>query len=141
MITRTTLHAVTALAALAQLPEGTYAGAAEIADQIGAPRNYLGKLLKTLADVGLVESQKGKGGGFRLARDPHTISLYEVADPIERISRWSGCFLGQSQCSEEVACHLHQRWGNVRDSYLHFLRETTIAELAQRLPDRTPAAT
>lgn len=141
MITRTTLHAVTALAALAQLPEGAYSGAAEVADQIGAPRNYLGKLLKTLADVGLVESQKGKGGGFRLARDSRSISLYEVADPIERVSRWSGCFLGQSQCSSEVACPLHQQWGNVRDAYLQFLRETTIADLAEQLPDRSLVAT
>src|SRR5262245_24620847 len=41
------------MVALARLPEGTYAGAASIARAIGAPQNYLGKLLKALADEGL----------------------------------------------------------------------------------------
>jgi Rrf2 family protein len=101
-----------------------------LAEQTGAPPNYLGKLLKTLADVGILESQKGKGGGFRLARDPATVSLWEVVEPIEHVSRWSGCFLGQPRCSDQTACSIHFRWARVRDVYLQFLRETTIADLA-----------
>jgi DNA-binding IscR family transcriptional regulator len=42
----------------------------------------------------LVQSQKGIGGGFRLARDPGAISLLDVVEPIEHVSRWSGCILG-----------------------------------------------
>jgi Rrf2 family nitric oxide-sensitive transcriptional repressor len=131
MITKTGVHALTALAVLAELPEGTYAGAADIAGQIGAPRNYLGKLLKSLADVGILESQKGKGGGFRLARDPATISLFEVIEPIERVSRWSGCFLGRKRCSADAPCAVHARWAGVRDVFLRFLSETTLADLAE----------
>lgn len=134
MISRTGIHAFRALAALASLPEGAFAGAAEIAQQINAPRNYLGKLLKTLAGAGLLESQKGKGGGFRLARQPTEISLLEVVEPIERVSRWSGCFMGRDACSDEAPCAVHQRWKDVRDVYLRFLRETTVAELAAQTP-------
>ncbi len=134
MISRTGIHALMALSNLAGLPEGRYAGAAEIAQEIGAPPNYLGKLLKTLADDGLVESQKGKGGGFRLARGPASISLYEVMEPIERVSRWSGCFLGHGQCGGGSPCAVHHRWGQVRDVYLQFLRETTVADLAGGVP-------
>jgi DNA-binding IscR family transcriptional regulator len=68
MLSKTGLHAVRALVALARLPEGCYAGAARIAQDIGAPQNYLSKLLKALAEEGLVESQKGLGrrrGGSR----------------------------------------------------------------------------
>jgi len=110
MISKSGIHAVKALSALAELPHGVYAGAGEVAQRIGAPRNYLGKLLKTLADSGLLASQKGKGGGFRLARHPGEISLFEVMDPIERVSRWSGCFLGQRQCSEDAPCAVHPQW-------------------------------
>jgi Rrf2 family iron-sulfur cluster assembly transcriptional regulator len=140
MITKTGIHAVGALSALARLPEGAFAGAGDVAQEIGAPRNYLGKLLKTLADEGLLESQKGKGGGFRLARDPAGISLFDVVEPFERVSRWSGCFLGGPQCSEKSPCAVHVRWGKVRDAYLHFLRETTIADLI-RQPNTVAAAT
>jgi Rrf2 family protein len=142
MISRTGMHAVTALIALAELGAMEFAGAGEVADQVGAPRNYLGKLLKALADQGLLESQKGKGGGFRLARHPARVSLYDVVEPIERVSRWNGCFLGQGRCSDETPCLVHQRWKRVRDSYLHFLQETTLADLADlsRRSQRKPHA-
>jgi len=132
MISQTAKHALAALTALAELPEGQYGGAGDIAGDIDAPRNYLGKLLQTLAGEGLVESQKGKGGGFRLARSPASISVIEVVEPIDRVSRWSDCFLGRGRCSDDSPCAVHDRWAAVRDVYLDFLRETTIADLAAR---------
>jgi len=132
MISRTAAHAITGLAVLAHLPEGGYAGAGEVAENIGAPRNYLGKLLKMLADQGLVESQKGKGGGFRLARPADTITLFDVINPIDHLDRWSRCFLGGPNCSAESPCPVHPKWGPVRDAYFRFLKQTTIAEIAQK---------
>jgi Rrf2 family protein len=120
------------MAALARLPEGAYAGAAKIAREIGAPQNYLGKLLQTLARAELVHSQKGLGGGFCLARPPEEISLFDVVEPIEHISRWSGCILGHPTCSEELPCAIHHRWKKVRDAYLNLLQRTTIADLVAR---------
>jgi Rrf2 family protein len=130
MITKTGIHALRAVSMLTKLPEGTFAGAVDIAKEIGAPHNYLGKLLKLLADEGLLLSQKGKGGGFRLARDPSTISLYEIMEPIEHVSRWTNCLLGHGSCSSQTPCVLHSRWGRVRDAYLQFLRETTVADVS-----------
>jgi Rrf2 family protein len=132
MLSKTGLHAVWAVVALAKLPDGVYAGAARIAHDIGAPQNYLGKLLKTLAEEGLVESQKGLGGGFRLARAAEDISLFDIVEPIEHISRWSGCILGRSECSEVNPCAIHNRWKAVRDTYLRMLQRTTIAELVAK---------
>jgi Rrf2 family transcriptional regulator, iron-sulfur cluster assembly transcription factor len=129
VITRTGLHAVRAMAALARLPEGAYAGAAGVAREIEAPPNYLSKLLQGLARAGLVRSQKGLGGGFRLARDPRHISLLDVVEPIERVSRWSGCVLGHRDCSDETPCAIHGRWKQVRTAYLRMLATTTVADL------------
>src|SRR5581483_10921319 len=119
-------------AALAQLPEGAYAGAAKVAEEIGAPPNYLGKLLQTLAGAGLVRSPKGLGGGFRLDRPAADISLLDVVDPIEHLSRWSECVLGRSQCSEHNPCALHERWKKVRAAYLTMLEQTSVADLVRR---------
>jgi len=129
VITKTGMHAVRAVVVLAQLPPGTYAGAARIAQEIGAPQNYLGKLLQQLAREGLVQSQKGQGGGFCLGRPPQTISLFDVVEPIERISRWSGCMLGRPACSEANPCTIHDRWKEVRTAYLDLLQHTTVADL------------
>lgn len=132
MLTKSGLHAVRAVVALAKLPEGTYAGAVRIAREIGAPQTYLGKLLQTLAREGLVESQKGLGGGFRLARDPRNINVLDVVEPFEHVSRWTGCILGRPECSDTDPCAIHERWKAVRDAYLRMLRRATIAELVDK---------
>jgi Rrf2 family transcriptional regulator, iron-sulfur cluster assembly transcription factor len=129
MISKTTIHAIKAVAALADLDDGVYGGAADIAAKVGAPRNYLGKLLKTLAAAGLLESQKGKGGGFRLARIAEHLALIDIVEPIERVSRFSGCFLGRERCCDEAPCAVHSRWRDVRDAYFSFLSATTVADL------------
>jgi Rrf2 family protein len=129
MISKTGVHAVRALIALGRIPAGTFAGAGQIAREIGAPQNYLGKLLQGMIDQGLVQSQKGLGGGFRLALPPQQIRLYDVLEPIERLSHWSRCILGRSACSDEQPCLIHARWKRVRQAYLHMLQSTTIADL------------
>ena len=132
MLSKTAIHALRAMTALAELPAHAFAGAAEVADAIGAPPNYLGKLLKSLAEEGLVQSQKGKGGGFRLARTPARITVLDVVEPIDHIGRWRGCFLGRSRCSDHSPCAVHVRWAAIRDQYLAFLKHTTLADLARQ---------
>lgn len=140
MISKTEVHALTALAVLARIPDRGYAGAAEIAKVTGAPRNYLGKLLKVLGDEGLVESQKGKGGGFRLARNPSSISLLEVMEPVGRVSRMTGCFLGRPQCSDSEPCAVHAQWLKTRAAYFEFLSGMTVADLAREVLPRQISA-
>ena len=131
MISKTAVHAALALALMSKLKPGEYAGAAQIAKEIGAPQNYLGKLLKSLAENGLLESQKGFGGGFRLARSPKEISLYDVVEPIDKVSRWGNCFLGGGSCNPEAPCAVHDHWKKIRRDYLKFLNDTTIATLGK----------
>jgi Rrf2 family protein len=132
MLSKSGIHAVRALILLAELPTGVYAGAVSIAARIGAPRNYLGKILQALSREGLLTSQKGLGGGFRLARDPAAICLIDIVAPIEQIERWNGCILGRPTCSEENPCPIHDHWKRVKEAYLKLLRETTVADLVKR---------
>lgn len=129
MVSKTALQAIRALAYLADLPPGAHAGAGAIAEQIDARGNYLGKLLQSLTHEGLVVSQKGVGGGFRLARKPESIRLYDIVNPIDHVGRWTGCFFGRKDCSAASPCPMHERWGEVRDAYLRLLRETSVADL------------
>lgn len=135
MISRTGVHAVRALVCLARLPSGSFAGAAALARQIGAPPNYLAKLLQTMTRARIVESRKGPAGGFRLIRPAADVRLLDIIDPIENVSLWDGCFLGAPTCSKETACPVHDRWAELRDGYLALLSETTLDDLAGRCPD------
>jgi Rrf2 family protein len=130
MITRSGTHALKAMAYLAGLPAGAYEGAGAIAARIKAPQNYLGKLLRQLARAGLLEGRKGSNGGFRLSRDRGSISLYEMLEPIEHLSRIKGCVLGRAQCTQREHCALHEGWARIRNEYLRFLHDTKLSEVA-----------
>jgi Rrf2 family protein len=129
MLSKTALSVVKALVELAELPPNSFAGAATVAQRIDAPQNYLSKMLKGLVREQLVESQKGSGGGFRLSRRPERITLFDVVEPIDQVSKWDGCFLG-GRCDGRAPCSVHRRWSEVRETYLEFLKGTTIADLA-----------
>jgi Rrf2 family protein len=129
MLSRSCVHAIRAVVVLAGLPPDAYCGTTAIAESTGAPRNYLGKLLLQLSRRGLVESQKGLGGGFRLAMSPDRITLHDVVESIEDVTRWKECAFGGKQCTDETPCPLHDRWGAVRTAYLSLLKDTSIAEL------------
>lgn len=131
MLSTSGVHAVRALIALASLPEGRYEGSAVVAQQIGAPPNYLGKILQSLSRAGLVVSQKGMGGGWALGRAPETISLMDIVAPIEDVARWRGCFLDRADCSDHDPCHVHEAWAPVRDAFLQFMEGTTLRRLLE----------
>ena len=129
MLTRSATYAVRAIVALAALQPGQYAQTSVVAEATDIPRNYLAKILFLLSRRGLVESQRGLGGGFRLSRDALAISLYEVIDSVEDVARWNECAFGEKQCTESRPCALHHRWGRVRDAYFGLLQNTSVGEL------------
>ncbi len=131
MLTKTSKQVISALVELAKLKEGEWLGVGVIAREIKAPQNYLGKMLQNFALKGLVISQKGLGGGFRLARNSAEITLFDVVEPIEHVSVWSGCALGMKKCSDTNPCAVHDEWKTVKDHYLNFLKKTTIASLGK----------
>jgi Rrf2 family transcriptional regulator, iron-sulfur cluster assembly transcription factor len=129
MLSKTSKQAINALVELAKLPKEECEGAASVAKRIKAPQNYLGKLLQNLSTRGLVVSQKGLGGGFRLAKDPKRITLYDIVEPMENVSQWSNCALGLKNCSDQQPCAVHDQWKKVKDMYIKFLRETNLTDL------------
>jgi Rrf2 family protein len=128
VLSKTAKNATHAVVYLAGLKPGEFAGAVQVARQIGAPPNYLGKLLKLLAAEGLVESQKGFGGGFRLARPAKRLSLYDIVEPIDHVSKLNGCLLGDF-CNERNPCAVHHHWRRIGRQFLAFLKETTVEDI------------
>ena len=131
MLSQTAEYALRAVLSLAADPGGQL-GAAQLADRLGVPRNYLSKTLHQLARSGVLESTRGKSGGFRLARDAARITLLEVVQPFDDISGKRVCLLGRPVCSDHAACPAHQKWKAVSDRNADFFRETTLADLTRR---------
>jgi Rrf2 family protein len=130
MLTQTSEYALRAMVYLARQAEGRFAGVKEIAAATGVPANYLAKILQQLARNGVLDSQKGFGGGFRPARKLNKINLLEVVDPLENVTKFRECVLGQRLCNDAVACPLHESWKRISGEYLGALTNTTLQDIA-----------
>jgi Rrf2 family transcriptional regulator, iron-sulfur cluster assembly transcription factor len=130
MLTQTSEYALRAMVYLARKGENHYAGVKEIAAATDVPSNYLAKILQQLAKTGVLESQKGFGGGFRIANELSKINLLAIVAPLENDSRFHRCVLGQRECSDEMACPLHDAWKRICKEYLGSLENTTLQDVA-----------
>ena len=128
MLSQTSIHAIKALTHLAACKNSSPIGSAQLAKEIGAPPNYLGKTLKQLTLAGLLKSQRGLGGGLILARPPESISLFDIVEPIEHVSRKNHCFMGQLCCGP-APCSLHPRWAKLHTDFIGFLKEVSLVDL------------
>jgi len=132
LLSRTSRYALRATAFLAgRAAEERPTPVAEIAAALGVPRNYLSKVLQQLARRGLLVSERGPRGGFRLASPPEAIRLLEVVETVEPRTAERDCLLGRPVCSDETPCAAHSHWREVSDAVERFLGETTLAELAR----------
>ena len=132
MVSQTSEHAIRAVLFLAQQAEGESVSADRIAQALGAPANYLGKTLNTLAKRGILASTRGSTGGFRLIRRPAQITLADVVRAVDDAPRaMAMCLLGNRPCNAAVPCAAHARWSEIQESRWAPLRRTTIAGLIE----------
>jgi Rrf2 family transcriptional regulator, iron-sulfur cluster assembly transcription factor len=102
----------------------------QIAEDLQVPRNYLSKILHTLARTGLLNSHRGPNGGFFLARVADDITLQEVVEQFDTMEPSKICLLGRAVCGGEDPCAAHEPWGAVKDRVADFLGTTTIQDLS-----------
>ena len=76
-------YGLLAIVDLALQPEGTAVQALQIAQRQGVPKQYLDQLMMMLRKAGLIESVRGRQGGYRLARPAGTITLLDVVVALE----------------------------------------------------------
>lgn len=130
MLSQTAEYALRAAIRLARPDRGAPVAVGDVARELDVPRNYLSKILHTLAREGVVESVRGPGGGFRLAGAPGAITLLEVVGIFDDLSPGRTCVLGRPECSDADPCPAHGRWAPVAEEIARFLRETTLADVA-----------
>ena len=112
--------------------DGRSLQAREVAAELGLPPDFLTKILRRLTATGLVTSQRGRTGGFRLGRRPEEISLLDIVAPFEGHETGVECLLGQAFCSDHEACPLHVEWVEIRVRFLDLLERTRLADVAER---------
>lgn len=131
MLSATAQYALRALSQLAAAAPGAPLRGKELAARSGIPANYLAKLLLTLGNAGIIEANRGTGGGYRLARRADAILLAEVVELIDGGVAEPECLLGlRPACSDDDPCCVHLSWRCAKQAYLDFLHTTTLADIA-----------
>jgi Rrf2 family transcriptional regulator, nitric oxide-sensitive transcriptional repressor len=128
MLPKTAEYALRAIVSLARDPE-RMERADRLAEQTKVPRRYLHKVLQDLARGGLVQSQPGPGGGYKLARVPDAITILDVVNAVAPLERIRACPLGLP--SHTRLCPLHKELDQVYAATEQALARVTIAALVR----------
>ena len=128
-ITQSTAYAIRALSYLAARHSEGFQLGHDMAVELGLPAQFLVKILQPLVACGLLQSRRGRNGGFKLALPPQRVTLFQIADALEDLERPRQCFLGQSECSDERACPLHDFWKQASTGFGRTLSTTTLADV------------
>ncbi len=133
MLTKKGKYGIKALLHLAQLPPGQLAFVADVASINNIPKKFLDAILGELRNAGFVQSRKGKGGGYRLARAAEEIMVGHVVrvldGPLAPIScasrtRYEAC----EDCGEET-CQVRHMMLEVRQAIADVLDGRSLASL------------
>lgn len=91
------------------------------------PAQYLSKILRRLVLAGLLESRKGRGGGFTLARPAKDIRFRDVLEAIDAYPQEGRCAFGWGACKASSPCPLHGSWSTLSDRFRVWASQSTFA--------------
>lgn len=133
-LTKRTEYGLIALLHLADR-EGRVVPVREIGERYPLPRRLLAEVLKDLSRAGLVDSQRGATGGYRLARPAESVTLGEVVATLEGAPALTSCqdlgaALANGECEVQPVCPIRSPLTRLRQGIWALLEGTTLRSLA-----------
>ncbi len=127
LLSQSAEYALRAVLYIAQ--EDMRLSAETVARTLDIPRNYLSKILHMLVREGVLESGRGRLGGFALALPAEELTLGRVVGPFEDHARRRVCLLEQASCSDAQPCEAHAQWRMLSGQVSSFFNDTTVSAL------------
>jgi len=103
----------------------------EIAENQEISFKYLDQIISSLKASGLIQNMEGRGSGYRLARDPEDISVYDVYRAFENDLCIVDC-LSTGDCNRDQVCPTKEFWQGFNQHMIDYLISTSIGQLAKR---------
>ncbi|MDR3687118.1 MAG: Rrf2 family transcriptional regulator [Coriobacteriia bacterium] len=130
VITREADYAVRLMVGLAKRTQGTVVSARALSDEAGVPYELARTILGNLADAGILESRRGRSGGFLLARSASQIQLREVLAVAGENLQLNICVADPTHCGRSSDCPVHPIWTAASAVLREFMSSQTLADLA-----------
>ena len=108
-------YTLKAIIYLANNSEGRLTLAAEIAKEEKIPYHYLSKLLQQLTKFRIVDSTKGRNGGFKITNKGLNSTVSTIIELIDGPGSKLECILHKSECPRRKPCALHKYWDKTRN--------------------------
>jgi Rrf2 family protein len=134
-------YACRALLSLALRSDGTGpTSVRDIAERTGLPQPYLEQILLALKGAGIVQSKRGVGGGYVLAREPALITLGDIVSAVDGpiVVGDFGEPHQNGACDHEGQCVLLAVWAGVGDEMRRLLDGLTLADVAAMARGQKP---
>ncbi len=128
LLTRNTDYGIRALCFIAK-EKGRIIAVPELVKALKIPRPFLRKILQRLTKKGFVWSQKGIGGGFRLAIPAGKLHVVEVAQSFQGALKLNECFFKKELCPNRKICPLKKKIDRIEKIVASELGLITISEL------------
>lgn len=122
-------YAVMAMADLAGHADEGATPLSVVAERQSLPLSYLEQLFVPLRRAGLVESARGRSGGYRLAKPANEISVADVMDAVEEDTRFTRCSHNDPRCSASTPCVTHGLWSALSDTTGKFLGSVKLSDV------------
>ncbi len=133
-------YAVMAMADLAKQGEETAVPLSAIADRQNLSLAYLEQIFLRLRRAGLVESARGRTGGYLLARPARAIRIAEIMQAVQEETRMTRCLDGDVGCLGEQRCLTHGLWHALGGHIAAFLANVSLQEVLDGIPAAKQAA-
>ena len=137
MLSKKCKYAIHALVYLAERHEQGPVQIQDISDAQHIPKKFLEAILLELRHAKILESKKGKGGGYYLIKDPAEVNLMQVMRlidgpiallPCVSLNYYERC----DECRNEKTCGIRNSLIQVRDETLKILGGSTLAKIVKR---------
>ena len=130
MISTRGRYALRILVDLAEHRPEAYVTLRELAERQEISEKYLESIVKELVRVGILEGLRGKGGGYRLGREPEQISVLEVLERMEGTLAPVACLGPEGKpCSRAAFCRTLPLWKGLDETVRGYLGQFSIRSL------------
>jgi len=104
---------------------------AGVADRQKISLSYLEQLFGKLRRAGLVDSVRGPGGGYNLARAPQGVSVADIITAVDEPIDATQCG-GKENCHDDKRCMTHELWANLNAHIFSFLTSVSLEQLVRQ---------
>lgn len=125
-------YALRVMLDLAEHREQKYVPLKEVAVRQDISEKYLENILKVLVQNGFLEGLRGKGGGYRLTREPEQYTVGDILMLTEGGLAPVSCLVpGAAPCERMSGCRTYEMWKGLNDLIADYFGKITLADLAQ----------